>query len=942
MTIPAPTLSIVQAHANGISISWTALSDIDQYEIQAAKHGARWQTVLYAVPAVTQVNVSGLDLSTRYRFRVRGQAGDENGEWSNTARESTFEFVGGQTLSDRVTGLTSRVSRATVSLSWLSPINGAASYSVARRPSTSQVYTTLSSTVTARTYTDNVDAGTYVYRVTPQSRGGVGLFANAATVTVTVTARLAPDAPTGVTGRGIDQDSITVSWTASARATSYNVQYRIFGAMDWIAGPTGVTGTSATVNGLPFDNSLYDFQVRAVNSGGLSAWSATGRGRTLETPTVAAPPTPTGVTATAIDHERVTVRWNAAARATSYQVQRRVVGTSLWLGATSGITNTFYTYTGLTEETEYEFQVRAINSGGLSSFSSAVRATTPGEVFAPATPTGLSSVAAGRDMITLTWNTTTGATSYELQHRRSGSTGWSSSNIITGITTTSYTITVVAVTNWDFRIRARNIGGESAWSDFITDAGEEVDPPTTPTGLTISSSADTTITVRWNTVSGAATYEVRRSVLGTSVWNINSGIVTTSYTITGLVSGSGYNIQVRAVNPGGASAWSSSVSSATTEPDKLNTPANLSASASGTSVNVSWDASDGATKYQLLVLDVATGAWSTVSDSITGTSYTHEGRTPGAAYGYGIRAGNDDGVWSEYTLLGLVPYVIVSMAAPTVTRVDADSLAVSWDASPSSGVTYDIRYRKEGDALWGSQVSGRSTTSYQVNGLDANVVYEFQVRVDFESATYGVSDWSQIGKETGSEVEDAVSIVRFELNGDISPSSNFLNRTRESHVWNANVFINQITIYEGGKSDDVKTVSHRVRAQLSVGSDRSLRIEFESTDYPEINDALISTEDSDISGNTAPLVRYRRLTVNSIGSHEYDSSSRSSKPNSISISGSGSSRTIAFTIGTYFTNSSGNNNFLHGFNDLISTPPNIKVDYYQFCLLYTSPSPRDS
>ena len=274
MGITAPTLSIVQAHANGISISWTALSGTDQYEIQAAKHGARWQTVLYAVPAVTQVNVLDLDLSTRYRFRVRGQAGDENGEWSNTARESTFEFVGGQTLSDRVTGLTATVTGTSVALSWLAPISGAYGYDIQRRVSTSSIYTTIRTSHRSTSFTDNVDAGIYVYRVYPVDRNGAGSFVNADTVSATVTATLPPAIPTGITVNPIDNDSITVSWNASARASTYNIQYRVAGTSSWTAGPTGVTITSATVNGLN-PNTIYNFQVRAVNTGGSSAWSST-------------------------------------------------------------------------------------------------------------------------------------------------------------------------------------------------------------------------------------------------------------------------------------------------------------------------------------------------------------------------------------------------------------------------------------------------------------------------------------------------------------------------------------------------------------------------------------------------------------------------------------------------------------------------------------------
>ena len=379
-----------------------------------------------------------------------------------------------------------------------------------------------------------------MYRVYPVDRNGAGSFVNADTVSATVTATLPPAIPTGITVNPIDNDSITVSWNASARASTYNIQYRVAGTSSWTAGPTGVTITSATVNGHN-PNTIYNFQVRAVNTGGSSAWSSTVSGTTPNIPVPLTPPTPTGVTATPIDHERITVRWNASARATSYLVQRRVSGPSQWFVSGSGVTDTFHTATGLTEETTYEFRVSATNSGGTSSFSLVVRATTPGEVFIPTTPTGLSSSPVSRDRVALSWNAVSAATTYELQHRRSGTSGWSTGNIITGITTTSYTITTLeAATDWDFRIRARNVAGASAWSDFITDAREEP-APSIPTGLTFVSATTTTITVSWNTVIGSQTYEVRRSVAETNVWRSNANITATSYTIIGLISGSAYN-----------------------------------------------------------------------------------------------------------------------------------------------------------------------------------------------------------------------------------------------------------------------------------------------------------------------------------------------------------------------------------------------------------------
>ncbi|OKK20358.1 chitinase [Streptomyces sp. CB00455] len=75
-----------------------------------------------------------------------------------------------------------------------------------------------------------------------------------------------PAAPTGLTANATSADSVALSWSAAAGATSYKV-YRDGAA------PLTVTAASATVTGLAA-STTYTFQVGAVNAVGESAKSA--------------------------------------------------------------------------------------------------------------------------------------------------------------------------------------------------------------------------------------------------------------------------------------------------------------------------------------------------------------------------------------------------------------------------------------------------------------------------------------------------------------------------------------------------------------------------------------------------------------------------------------------------------------------------------------------
>ncbi|MGH7153605.1 MAG: fibronectin type III domain-containing protein [Acetobacteraceae bacterium] len=60
----------------------------------------------------------------------------------------------------------------------------------------------------------------------------------------------------------------------------------------------------------------------------------------------------------------------------SYSVQYRVSGTGTWSTASSSVSSTAFTASGLTASTSYDFQVFAVNAGGAGAPSSIVSAST--------------------------------------------------------------------------------------------------------------------------------------------------------------------------------------------------------------------------------------------------------------------------------------------------------------------------------------------------------------------------------------------------------------------------------------------------------------------------------------------------------------------------------------------------------------------------------------
>ena len=128
-------------------------------------------------------------------------------------------------------------------------------------------------------------------------------------------------------------------------------------------------------------------------------------------------------------------------------------------------TTASYTNTGLTNGTPYYYVVTAVNSAGESNPSSQATATPTAPVTIPPVPTGLQATA-GNAQISLTWNASTGATSYNV--KRSTTNGGPYTTIASP-TTASYTNTgLTNGTPYYYVVTAVNTAGESNPSSQAT------------------------------------------------------------------------------------------------------------------------------------------------------------------------------------------------------------------------------------------------------------------------------------------------------------------------------------------------------------------------------------------------------------------------------------------------------------------------------------------
>ena len=705
-----PTLTVTVRSATSLLASWTEPDDngepITGYDLQ-------YRTTATSTPTWSQVDdqtdtsytIAGLSLETEYEVQVRATNSVGDSGWSTSGIATTTSTVPYAPAAPTVTVL----SATSLSVSWTAPSDDGGEtitgYDLQYRETGTTDWTQVDDqTGTSYTIT-GLSAGTeYEVQVRATNSLGDSDWSTSGTATTTSTA---PDTPTlTVTVRSAT--SLLASWSEpddnGETITGYDLQYRETGTSDWTQ-VSDQTGTSYTITGLSLETE-YEVQVRATNSVGDSGWSSSETATTTST----VPYTPDAPTVTVRSATSLLVSWTAPSddggeTITGYDLQYRETGTSDWTQVDDQ-TGTSYTITGLSLETEYEVQVRATNSLGDSGWSSSEAATTTSTVpYAPAAPTV---TVLSPSSVSVTWSAPSDdggetITGYDLQYRETGTSDWTQVDDETG---TSYTITgLSAGTEYEVQVRATNSLGDSDWSTSGT-ATTTTRIPDAPDALTITAGS-ATLEISWSEPAedgGVAitSYDLQYRETGTSAWSQVPDLTGTSYTITGLSAGTGYEVQVRATNSLGDSGWSTS-GTATTDTTVPSAPAAPTVTAaSSSSVEVDWDAptEDGGTTvtgYDVQYRVSGGSTWTQI-DNLTATETTITSLSSDTTYEVQVRAqnSNGEGSWSVTGEGDTAPPPLTDEAIRGADYLTTEPSIQLLASSPGDTTTSGIRWRVSG------------------------------------------------------------------------------------------------------------------------------------------------------------------------------------------------------------------------------------------------------
>ena len=532
-------------------------------------------------------------------------------------------------------------------------------------------------------------------------------------------AQTAPAKPTGLTATAGNQ-VVTLRWTNPNNSDITGWQYRqgtgdplSWGSWTNFAGSFTDATLTRVITGLT-NGTEYSFEIRAV----AGTVEGTASDPVSGTP-IRPPARPTGLTATTGDASgEVDLNWTDPGDDTITSYDYRIRSGSAWNTFPipgSDADTTSHTVTGLTDGTEYTFQIFA-KVGSVFSPASASATATP-MAPPPAKPTGLTAAPGpGSGQVTLRWTDPGDSriTRWQWDNWRGTPGAWGGWRNMGGAAgRTSFTRGGFDNgTQYGWRIRACAGSTCGAASDAATATPAAYPPPLKPAGLTATPGpGGGKVTLSWDDPkdSRITHWQWRYRARGGSwppVWSQLPAATVPDFIFisSGLTNGTAYEFQIRAVAVSLPGALSDIVS-ATPQPPPPAKPMGLTAEAGDRLVRLSWDdPSDSAiTKYQYRQGTGDPVAWGEWTDSGTSTSRILSGLANGTEYSFQIRAvaGTLTGAASDtVTATPMAPSAqFTSSVGATPENISA-SIPISINPAPLAGLT--VAYTVTGTATRGS------------------------------------------------------------------------------------------------------------------------------------------------------------------------------------------------------------------------------------------------
>ena len=531
--VPEAPAGVNASRSNGdIAVSWAAVDGATGYDVQySTDDKATWTRAATNHPG-TSYTLSSADSTKTYVVGVRAVNDSGESAWTESAAVSPGEPSPPSSVSVTHNG-------GSLSVSWTA-VDGATGYDVQYSTDAKATWTSAATKQTGTSYTLSSADNTKTYVV------GVRAVNDAGESDWTDSVAVSPPEPSPPSSVSVVHNggSLSVSWTASAGATRYDVQYSTDAKATWTRAATNQSGTSYTLSSAD-STKTYVVGVRAVNDAGESDWTNSD---------AVSPPEPSPPSSVSVTHNggSLSVSWSASAGATGYDVQYSTDSKATWTRAATNHSGTSYTLSSADSTKTYVVGVRAVNDAGESDWTESAPASPP----ASNPPNAVASVSVVHNggSLSVSWSAADRATGYDVVYSTDNKSSWE--RAATNHSGTSYTLDDAdASKTYVVSVRAVNSAGESWWTDSSPATPAAPEPVASVSAVHNGNS----LSVSWTAAERAASYHVTYSDDGGQSWMLaalkRKG---TSLTIDNVDAGKTYVVGVRAENAAGFSGWTNS------------------------------------------------------------------------------------------------------------------------------------------------------------------------------------------------------------------------------------------------------------------------------------------------------------------------------------------------------------------------------------------------
>ena len=684
--------------------------------------------------------------NTSYTIKVKANNSGGSSDWS-----VPFEF---KTLP--ILGLNAIAEPGKIKLTW-ELISGLSSYEILINDS--QLHQTTTNIFDVMVNSPDV---LYSFQIRGINDNGIGAFS--APVVMYSLANVA----TELVVSNESSNALTLTWQANSNPESIQYQVEAIESINGVAVENGYKKTNNWTYSLTEQmtglkpNQEYLITVRSRNSVGIETHETTSAvGKTLEV----VPESPINIVSTSTD-AKISLKWDPVYNASHYKIYRD--GILL----TDTVTTNNYSDTGapsvtaLDANTEYTYIIYAVNMVGESAPSMAVKKRTLPQM--PAMPFNVA-VTSSLTSIQLNWDSVANATGYDVEFNGSIMNSGSENHFVMN--------GLEAGESYTYRIRSRNEGGKSSWTE-LKNALTLMTLPDIPSGLDARSS-DKTIQLTWGKATNAEQYQIELNGIELDIVN------KTAYEINNLEPSTNYAVRVRAMNASGESDWSTLMEILTQE-EVTGAPSLVNVTTGQNTVLIEWNAIENATDYVVMLNDMI------LSEHHLETNYLLNSLDSGTAYDIkiGVNQENNETIFGNKIVvftLPMTPELVQNKSTPV-------SIDLEWSAVVgATGYVIEVNER---------QLDLGNVNRYIVNFMEIEELNLIRIRAYNQG---GMSEWSPYLEVARQEIFDLTpmninvestqntAVVTWDLNQEVEYYEYILGDSEPVVIQNAFVELSGLT-----------------------------------------------------------------------------------------------------------------------------------------------------